>query len=446
MRWCLRRAPKVRARVAKVMKAIVGFGFTTLVVQATALFGAGVDDQLFRDKVAPVLERRCIHCHGGRAPKGNLSLTTSVGALKGGDGGPAVVPGKPDLSLLLEMISGDRPAMPQKEKPLSRDEVAHIRRWIETGASWPAGLILSDRRFEGQKWWAFEPLEALKPPVAQSPWARTPIDAFILAKLRTHGLEPSREADRRTLIRRVSFDLTGLPPSPEELERFLDDRSQTAYEALVDRLLASPHYGERWGRHWLDVAHYGDTHGYDKDKRRNHAWPYRDYVIKAFNSDLPYGQFIREQIAGDVLAPGEPSGVIATGFIAAGPWDFVGHVELREGTVDKLKTRLLDRDDMVSSTISTFASLTVHCARCHDHKFDPIPQRDYYRLQAVFAGVDRGDRPYRSPKLVYAIQSHARARSRYCAAARSINRARQSARGPRMRADSAGLVCSFQSG
>ncbi len=161
-------------------------------------------------------------------------------------------------------------------------------------------------------------------------------------------------------------------------------------------MLASPHYGERWGRHWLDVVHYGDTHGYDKDKRRNNAWPYRDYVIRAFNRDLPYGEFVREQVAGDVLAPGDPAGVIATGFIAAGPWDFVGHVELREGTIDKLKTRLLDRDDMVATTISTFVSLTVHCARCHDHKFDPIPQSDYYRLQAVFAGVDRGDRTYAS--------------------------------------------------
>ena len=385
--------------VAKVMNAIVGFGLTALIVQATALFPAGGDDRLFRDKVAPVLERRCIHCHGARSPKGNLSLSTSAGALKGGDGGLAVVPGKPDEGLLLEMISGDRPAMPQKEKPLSGDEVADIRRWIEAGASWPAGLILSDRRFVGQKWWAFEPLEIPRPPAAQSPSVRTPIDAFILAALQEQGLEPSREADRLTLIRRLSFDLTGLPPTPLELERFLGDQSQTAYEALVDRLLASPHYGERWGRHWLDVAHYGDTHGYDKDKRRNNAWPYRDYVIRALNRDLPYGQFIREQIAGDVLAPGDPSAVIATGFIAAGPWDFVGHVELREGTIDKLKTRLLDRDDMVSSTISTFVSLTVHCARCHDHKFDPIPQSDYYRLQAVFAGVDRGDRTYASPRI-----------------------------------------------
>ena len=333
-------------------------------------------------------------------PKGHLSLTTSAGAFKGGDGGPVVVPGKPDESTLVEMISGDRPAMPQKEKPLSKDEVATIRRWIETGASWPEGQTLSDRRFEGQKWWAFEPLEAPEPPKAGSPWVRTPIDAFILAALREHGLKPSPEADRRTLIRRLTFDLTGFAaPAQRNWSDFLRDRSPGAYESLVDRLLTSPHYGERWGRHWLDVVHYGDTHGYDKDKRRNHAWPYRDYVIRALNRDLPFGRFIREQIAGDVLAPADPAGVIATGFIAAGPWDFVGHVELREGTIDRLKTRLLDRDDMVSSTISTFVSLTVHCARCHDHKFDPIPQSDYYRLQAVFAGVDRGDRAYASPKI-----------------------------------------------
>ena len=381
------------------METILGFGLATLIALAAAPTVATADDRFFRDQVAPVFERRCVHCHGGSAPKGNLSLTTAAGVSKGGDGGPAVVPGKPDESILVEMISGARPAMPQKEKPLSKQETAAIRKWIETGASWPAGLTLADRRFEGQGWWAFEPLEAPRPPAVSSPWVRNPIDAFIVVELQKHGLKPSPEADRRTLMRRLSFDLLGLPPTPEELERFLHDHSPNAYESLVDRLLASPHFGERWGRHWLDVAHYGDTHGYDKDKRRNNAWPYRDYVIGAFNRDLPYGRFIRQQVAGDVLAPGDPTGVIATGFIAAGPWDFVGHVELREGTVDKLKTRLLDRDDMVASTISTFVSLTVHCARCHDHKFDPIPQKDYYRLQAVFAGVDRGDRPFPSPKL-----------------------------------------------
>ncbi len=381
------------------MKMILGFGLATLIALEAAPAVATGDDRIFREQVAPVLERRCVHCHGGSAPKGNLSLTTAAGASKGGDGGPAVVPGKPGESILVEMISGARPAMPLKEKPLSKEETAAIRKWIETGASWPAGLTLSDRRYEGQGWWAFGPLEAPKRPAVASPWVRNPIDAFILAELQKHGLKPGPEADRRTLIRRLSFDLIGLPPTPEELERFLHDHSQNAYESLVDRLLASPHFGERWARHWLDVAHYGDTHGYDKDKRRNSAWPYRDYVIGAFNRDIPYGRFIREQVAGDVLAPGDPTGVIATGFIAAGPWDFVGHVELREGTVDKLKTRLLDRDDMVASTMSTFVSLTVHCARCHDHKFDPISQKDYYRLQAVFAGVDRGDRAYASPKL-----------------------------------------------
>jgi hypothetical protein len=168
---------------------------------------------------------------------------------------------------------------------------------------------------------------------------------------------------------------------------------------VVDRLLASPRYGERWGRHWLDVVHYGDTHGYDKDKRRDHAWPYRDWVIRSLNDDKPYPRFVREQVAGDVLFPNDPDAVVATGFVTAGPWDFVGHVELREGTVDKLKTRLLDRDDMLASTMATFVSQTVHCARCHDHKFDPIPQTDYYRLQAVFAGVERGNRPFEDREL-----------------------------------------------
>src|SRR5579862_8068156 len=216
-------------------------------------------------------------------------------------------------------------------------------------------------------WWSFRKIE--RPPlpkVKNEGWCRTPIDRFVLAALEKKGLHPSLPADRRTLIRRVTYDLTGLPPTPREIDAFLADRSPNAYEKVVDRLLASPRYGEKWGRHWLDVVHYGDTHGYDKDKRRDHAWPYRDYVIRAFNEDRPYAQFIREQVAGDFLKPNDPEGVIATGFVAAGPWDFVGHVELREGTVEKEKTRVLDRDDMVASTIGTFDSMTVHCARCHD--------------------------------------------------------------------------------
>ncbi|MFO0897325.1 MAG: DUF1549 domain-containing protein, partial [Pirellulales bacterium] len=231
---------------------------------------------------------------------------------------------------------------------------------------------------------------------------RTPIDAFVLARLQQAGMAPSPEADRRTLIRRLTYNLHGLPPTAAEVAEFLADTSPDAYERLVDRLLASPRYGERWGRHWLDVVHFGESHGYDKDKPRPHAWPYRDYVIRALNADKPYGRFVAEQLAGDVLEPNDPDGLVATGFISAGPWDFVGHVELREGTKDKEITRSNDRDDMVTTTASTFLSLTVHCARCHDHKFDPIPQQDYYRLQAVFAGVDRADRSYDPDPAVYA--------------------------------------------
>ena len=243
-------------------------------------------------------------------------------------------------------------------------------------------------------WWSFKP--AIRPvvPHLDTKWARNPIDQFVLAKLEEQKLAPSPEADRRTLIRRLSFDLTGLPPSPQEVDQFTGNPDPNAYEKLVDRLLESPRYGERWARHWLDTVHFGETHGYDKDKTRPNAWPYRDYVIRAFNQDKPYTRFVEEQLAGDVLFPGEPEGIVALGFIAAGPWDFVGHAELPIEKTDGLIARYNDRDDMVMTTMSTFESLTVHCARCHNHKFDPISQKDYYSLQAVFAGVDRHDRPF----------------------------------------------------
>jgi mono/diheme cytochrome c family protein len=378
-----------------------------VVMAACVLTGAGSaeGDELFRGTIVTILETRCLQCHGDNAPKGGLSITSVGAILRGGDSGPAVEPGKPDESLLIEMVSGDKPEMPQKGQALSQEQVTALRQWVQEGAHWPEGIDLRDRRLEDQKWWAVQPLVRPGiPDVSDRSWARTPIDAFILSRCEAVGLRPAPQAERRTLIRRLTYDLHGLPPTPDEIDAFEYDTSPDAYDRLVDRLLASPHYGERWGRHWLDVVHYGDTHGYDKDQRRDHAWPYRDYVIRSLNDDLPYDHFIREQIAGDVIRPGEPTGVIATGFIAAGPWDFVGHVELREGTLDKLKTRVLDRDDMVTTTMSTFQSVTVHCARCHDHKFDPIPQRDYYRLQAVFADIDRGDRSFTpDKKLVYAV-------------------------------------------
>jgi hypothetical protein len=246
-------------------------------------------------------------------------------------------------------------------------------------------------------WWSVRALVA--PPVPELSswargWARTPIDAFVAHRLDTVHLRPSPEADRATLIRRLYFDLLGLPPSPEEVRAFLEDKDPRCYEKLVDQLLASPRYGEHWARHWLDVVHYGDSHGYDKDKPRPNAWPYRDYVIRAFNQDKPYTQFVQEQLAGDVLHPDSADAIQATGFIAAGPWDLIGHAEVPETKIDGQIARHLDRDDMVTTAIGTFTSMTVQCAQCHHHKFDPISQEDYYSLQSVFAAVDRADRPY----------------------------------------------------
>ena len=260
-----------------------------------------------------------------------------------------------------------------------------------------SSLVTADENVSNLDWWSLRepvrpPVPALAPP--ESALARTPIDAFILTKLRDKGMSLSPAANPRVLIRRLYFDLLGLPPSPAEIERFVADFSEDAYERLVDRLLGSPHYGERWGRHWLDVVHYGDTHGYDKDKLRENAWPYRDYVVRAFNQDRPYGRFVSEQIAGDVLFPGEVDGIVAMGFIAAGPWDFIGHREVPETKIDGRIARNLDRDDMVRTTLSSFLSMTVGCARCHDHKFDPVTMEDYYSLQSVFAALDRSDRPY----------------------------------------------------
>jgi hypothetical protein len=243
--------------------------------------------------------------------------------------------------------------------------------------------------------WSLQPLNKPSPPSTQNKsGAKTPIDRFVLAKLEEKGLKPSAPADRRTLLRRVTLDLTGLPPTSRELANFLSDKSPHAYADVVDRLLASPRYGERWARHWLDVVHYADTHGHSQDRVRTNAWPYRDYLVRSFNADKPYARFVEEQLAGDSLFPNDPDGIVALGFIAAGPWDDSSQVYITENSFDKRTAQNLDRDDMVSTAISTFVSTTVHCARCHNHKFDPIPQKEYYNLQSVFSGIDRVDRPY----------------------------------------------------
>ncbi|MBL9175075.1 MAG: DUF1553 domain-containing protein [Verrucomicrobiales bacterium] len=275
-----------------------------------------------------------------------------------------------------------------------------IRVWrvLAAGILLAGGLLSaapgsSEPRSSTNLWWSLQPLR--RPPIPKtSRGTRNPVDAFVQAGLDSAGIPPSDEADRRTLIRRLSFDLRGLPPSAAEVDAFLTESDPNAYERLVDRWLASPQYGERWARHWLDVVHYGETHGYDKDQPRPNAWPYRDYVVRAFNQDRPYSRFIEEQIAGDVLFPDSRDGVEALGFVSAGPWDLIGHAEVPETKMDGQVARHLDRDDMVVNTLQTFNSLTVQCAQCHNHKFDPISQEDYYRLQAVFAAVDRADRKY----------------------------------------------------
>ncbi len=250
---------------------------------------------------------------------------------------------------------------------------------------------------EPEVWWSLRPLKKPDVPKVDDKRVRNPIDAFVLATLKEKGLTPSPEADPRTLIRRLYFDLIGLPPTPAEIDAFLKEfaaKRDAAYEALVDRLLASPHYGERWARHWMDAVHFAETHGHDQDRVRPNAWPYRDYLIEAFNSDRPYARFVQEQIAADALFPNEPDRIPALGLLAAGPWDESSLRDIREDSIDRQVGYYLDRDDIVSTVISTFNSLTIHCARCHDHKFDPISQEDYYALQAVFAGVGRANRPY----------------------------------------------------
>jgi hypothetical protein len=397
---------------------IIGLAITIAPLAALAFAqqpGGDAAARLFREEVVPILQRSCLSCHNPSKARGGLDLSTHAALLEGGDNGAVLVAGNAKSSRLYQMIAGPAPKMPRQADPLMPDEVAVIGRWIDAGATWPKGMTLTKAKPADapQSWWSLTPLKRPPLPAVKNPaWCKTPIDYFVAALHEAKGLRAAAPADRSTLLRRLKYDLHGLPPTLAEIAEFQRDCDaetpagapatfipDAALERLVDRLLAAPHYGERWGRHWLDVVHYADTHGYDKDKRRLWAWLYRDWVIRAFNRDLPFRRFIHYQLAGDVLFPDDPDGVIATGFVVAGPWDFVGHVELREGTVDKEKTRALDRDDMVSNAIATFNSMTIHCARCHEHKFDPIPMKDYYALQAVFAGVERGDRDVVTPEL-----------------------------------------------
>jgi hypothetical protein len=337
--------------------------------------------------------------------RGGLNLETAADLRDGGYLTPV------DDSPLLAVLTGEGdnpPSMPKDGAPLSPAELAILRAWLQADAPWADDLRVSAAKVQNFAGWSRQPVR--RPPVPEperlasvslgpgapepAEWIRNPIDAFIWQGFAQRGLQPSPPADRRTLIRRLFFDLTGLPPTPEEIAEFLADHRPDAYDQWVDRLLESSRYGERWARHWLDVARYADTAGYDKDKLRPQAWPYRDYVIRSFNQDKDYRQFVEEQIAGDVLYPDTADGILGLGFLAAGPWDFIGHVEVPESKLDGLEARNLDRDEMVAATFNVFCSTTVQCARCHHHKFDPITLEQYYGLQAVFAAVDRANRPY----------------------------------------------------
>ncbi len=363
-----------------------------LLVLAGLTCGQAAPD--FAKDIRPILERSCYGCHGSEKQKSGYRLDVREVALKGGSSGErAIVPHNPKSSLLVKLIrSKDEdermPPVDNKAKPLSKKEIRTIEEWIKNGPSWPDEFAGSATK--KPELWSLKPLK--KPPVPND--KVNPIDAFVRAKLKEAELNASPLADPRTLARRLYYNLTGLPPTPDQLEAFVADKSSDAYEQLVERLLASPRYGEHWARHWLDVAHYADTHGNDHDFARPNAWPYRDWVVNAFNNDKPYRRFVKEQVAGDVLYPDDPQALVALGFLAAGPWDETLMVGIKKDTVDHRMAQNLDRDDYVATVMGTFQSLTVQCARCHDHKFDPISQKEYYQLQAVFSGIDRVDREY----------------------------------------------------
>ena len=323
----------------------------------------------------------------GEEAEGRLRLDGREYAFHGGENGAVIAAGRPEKSALLDRIEStdEDERMPPTGERLTPKQVSLMRAWMAAGAEWP-GHVGVKREDPAKTHWAFQPVR--RPEV---PPGVNGIDHFIAVGLAKLGLKPGTEAGRRTLIRRVTLDLTGLPPSPEDVERFVGESDPRAYEKLVDRLLASPQYGERQARHWLDVARFSESDGFEEDMQRKQAWTYRDYVIQAFNDDTPYDQFVREQIAGDVLQPVTPRGIAATGFLVAGSWDALARVT--PSKLGRLQSREEQLEEMVGAVGQTFLGLTVQCARCHDHKFDPIPQVDYYRMKSVLEGVDHGHLP-----------------------------------------------------
>ncbi len=333
----------------------------------------------FEKEVAPFLEQKCLGCHNPNVMKGDLSMITKESILAAGD--DILVPSN-SYDSVLHMVTvpfdeGEKPEMPEKGDPLTKDEADLLAAWIDAGAEWPEGLILKEASKADKSWWAYQPLAE---PSLDS------IDDYIRHELTKLDLDMNPEADRRSLIRRVTYDLWGLPPTEEAVAEFVADKDPRAYERLIDRLLGSPHYGERWGRHWLDVIRFGESKGYERNAIIDDLWPFRDYIIQSINEDKPFDRLILEHLAGDVIGEGQPEVEIGSAFLVAGPYDDVTNLDLAQ--VAQIRANTMD--EIINATGESFLAMTLACARCHDHKFDPIAQADYYGLYATFAGIRHG--------------------------------------------------------
>lgn len=396
------RSLQHRMRAALALAALVAIapvGRNAARAQGPSKSFSAEQMRFFDEKVRPILESRCLKCHGGSGKaKGGLRLDSRAAVLAGGELGPAIAAERPEESLILQAIRYEELEMPPSGRlPAGEQEI--LTRWVKEGLPWTdsgsaapaavssamaAGPASASAVLAARREWSYRPVvRPAVPEVKDRRRLRNPIDAFVQARLEAEHLSPAPEADRVTLIRRLSYDLTGLPPTPEEVEAFLTDRSANAYERLVDRLLASPSYGEQWARHWLDLVRFAETNGYERDSAKPFAWRYRDYVIESFNNDKPYDRFIREQLAGDIDSPGSADALIATGFYRLGIWD--------DEPADRPLARYDVLDGVVSTTGQVFLGMTINCARCHDHKVDPVPQADYYRLLAFFIDVTDQD-------------------------------------------------------
>jgi hypothetical protein len=360
---------------------------------ALSISGGSVGAVDFAKDIQPFLEKKCLGCHNPNTAKGDISLSTAAEVLH--PEAELVIPGKALASDLYLVATpeepGEKPYMPDEGEPLTEAEAELLRQWIDAGAEWPEGLVLREASKADKSWWAYQPLQEADPPENHEDH---PVDAFLEKERAEKSLSMNPPADRRVLIRRATYDLTGLPPTAEEVETFVGNEDPEAYEKLVDRLLASPHYGERWGRHWLDVVRFGESNGYERNFIINSLWPFRDFVIRSINEDKPFDEFFREHLAGDVFGAGDPTVEVGSAFLVAGPYDDVGNQDVEQAAQIRANTL----DEIINATSQAFLGMTVSCARCHDHKFDPIAQTDYYQLYATFAGVRHGARVLAKPE------------------------------------------------